>query len=274
MKAGVPDHTQHRPEIDGHMAQPKTCGSPSGRLHIQSARKDQVQMLAVPKAQFRSGTYLPRNHPPRWKQGVEASVSTERVSLQANPCAGSRDGVATLSDRAVLNSHGCLRPAIVIDTSQMQGSGGYTKAPHPWLVVHTSGRVCSVRTHQWPSRLSQLRPSKAPLAIVATDWEAVWEAKQMGAHFFVHSVTGHTQWKAPPHDSSYPVIREGGQCCRPAPSSEQHADNPRVHPTCERVHSIPARRDQVERRPLNNKRARKNARSNETDWSRVSWSDL
>ena len=277
MEVAVSAQTQHRPRVDGNMSQPQAGGSLSTQPPTQGASKDLVARLAVPKAQFRIDTYLPRNHPHPWKQGAEASFLTERVNLvnlQTNPCAGSRDGAATLSDRAVVNSRGCLRPVIVIDTSQIQRSGEYTKAPHPWLVVHTSGRVCSVSTHQWPSKLSQLCLSKAPLSIVATDWEAVWEAKQIGAHFFVHSATGHTQWKAPPHDSSRPETREGGQCCSTARPSGQHAGSPGGRPACESVRTIPDRRNQGERCPSNNTRARKNARSNEMDWACISWSDL
>ena len=223
-------------------------------------------MRAVPKAQFRLGMGPPSDHPHAPGQDADTLIPLKQVRLRANPCAGSADGVATLSGRAVLNSRGCLRPIIVMNSScKTHGSGGNVKAPHPWLVVHTSGRVCSVSSHPWSSLTSTPRQSKDPLNIMATEWEAVWEAKQAGAHFFVHSATGHTQWEAPPHDSTGPVTREGGQRRRPSPSSEQLTEDLSVHPTCERAHSIPARQDRVERRPLNNKRARKNVRSNETD---------
>ena len=248
MKAGAREQTQHRPDPDGYRAQPKACESPSSRLLLQSTQKDQVRMLAVPKAQFRIDTHLPRNHPPRRGRGAEASSPGKQVRLQANPCAGSLDGMATLSDRAVRKSRGCLRPAIAIDTSQMQGNGGYIKGPHPWLVVHTSGRLCAVSTHPGLNLLRTPRHSKDYLGVIATEWEAVWEPIQAGAHFFVHSATGHAQWNAPQCDDAVPT---GGK-----------------------AHTTPAKHNRTEQCPPNDKGARKKARSNETDWSRVSWSDL
>ena len=273
MENALLGHAQPGSRADGSALQLQAGEYSTTQPPTQGASRDRVQGLAVPKARFRIDTRSPRNLPPRLKHEVEAPVSTGQASLQANPCAGSRDGSATLADCAVMSSRGHLRPAIVIDASQTQESGGYAKAPHPWLVVHTSGRVCSVSTHKWPSKPGQLPLPRAPLTIVATEWEAEWEAKQVGAHFFIHSATGHKQWKAPPHEPSSLGMHEKRRCHGNGLPLEQQGESPRVRPASEDVGISSDGSNQGNQNPLRNVLARKVGRAKERSRVCSAWSD-